>query len=123
MDLQSIKALRLENSLSDVEILDEELNQLDEISNYDQVVTYYRHLGLDPYKLRGITGARLRDKIKNSPAFKAWVHLKSRMENTEQNSAKSIVETIKDAKKVAKGAKVTFFGYPDKKSKISDSEK
>mgnify|MGYP003705355049 CR=1 FL=1 len=61
MDFKTIKQLRLENSLSNIK----ESEQLDEISNYDQVVTYYRHLGLDPYKLRGVTGAKLRDKIKS----------------------------------------------------------
>jgi hypothetical protein len=122
MDLQSIKALRLENSLSD--IIDNELEQIDEVSNYDQVVTYYRHLGLDPYKLRGVIGAKLRDKIKNSPAFKAWLHLKNRMEDTEQDATKSLIETIKDAKKESSGkkAKVTFYGYPDKNAKVSNTD-
>lgn len=123
MDLQSIKALRLENSLSDINVLDE-LEQIDEVSNYDQVVTYYRHLGLDPYKLRGVIGAKLRDKIKNSPAFKAWLQLKNRMEDTEQDSTKSLIETIKDAKKDSSGkkAKVTFYGYPDKNTKPSNTD-
>jgi hypothetical protein len=48
----------------------EEFDSLEEASNYDLVVNYYRHLGLDPYKLRGIVGKGLRDKIKASPAFK-----------------------------------------------------
>jgi hypothetical protein len=123
MDLQSIKALKLENSVSDIEIA-EELELIDEVSNYDQVVTYYRHLGLDPYKLRGVIGAKLRDKIKNSPAFKAWLQLKNRLEDVEQDSKKSLVETIKDAKKdsVGKKAKVTFYGYPDKNAKISNTD-
>jgi hypothetical protein len=123
MDLQSIKALKLENSVSDIEIT-EELELIDEVSNYDQVVTYYRHLGLDPYKLRGVIGAKLRDKIKNSPAFKAWLKLKNRLEDVEQDSKKSLVETIKDAKKdsVGKKAKVTFYGYPDKNAKISNTD-
>ena len=51
-------------------------SELNEISQYDLVVTYYRSLGLDPYKLKGKVGEGLRDKIKNSPAFHAW--LKSR---------------------------------------------
>ena len=125
MDLQSIRALKLENSLSNIEVLDEELEQIDEVSNYDQVVTYYRHLGLDPYKLRGVVGVKLREKIKNSPAFKAWLHLKNRLEHTEQDATKSLVETIKDAKKESSGkrAKVTFYGYPDKNAKLSNSEK
>lgn len=122
MDFKDIKELRLENSLLNIP---EEAEQIDEVSNYDQVVTYYRHLGLDPYKLRGITGAKLRDKIKNSPAFKAWLQLKNRMEDVEQGSKKTLIETIKDAKKdsIGKKAKVTFYGYPDKNAKISDSEK
>ena len=120
MDFKTIKQLRLENSLPNTEV-----EQLDEISNYDQVVTYYRHLGLDPYKLRGVTGAKLRDKIKNSPAFKAWLQLKNRLESVESGSSKTLIETIKDAKKdsLSKKTKVTFFGYPDKNAKISDSEK
>jgi hypothetical protein len=125
MDFKTIKALRLENSLTSLKILDEGLEQIDEVSNYDQVVTYYRHLGLDPYKLRGVIGAKLRDKIKNSPAFKAWLQLKNRLEHTEQDATKSLVETIKDAKKESSGkrAKVTFYGYPDKNAKLSNSEK
>jgi len=55
----------------------ENVEELDEISvatsKYDLVVTYYRSLGLDPYKLRGKTGNVLRKSIKNSPAFSAWV--------------------------------------------------
>ena len=88
MDFKTIKQLRLENSLPDTEV-----EQLDEISNYDQVVTYYRHLGLDPYKLRGVMGAKLRSRIKNSPAFKAWLQL--RMHHRESvDFEKSLVETI-----------------------------
>ena len=54
----------------------EDIEDLTEISQYDLVVTYYRSLGLDPYKLKGKVGEGLRDKIKNSPGFHAW--LKSR---------------------------------------------
>lgn len=123
MDLQSIKALKLENSVSDIQII-EESEQINEISNYDQIVTYYRHLGLDPYKLRGIGGANLRGKIKNSPAFKAWLQLKTRLENVDKDLKKSLIETIKDAKKdgIGKKAKVTFYGYPDKNDKMSNTD-
>jgi hypothetical protein len=125
MDLKAIRALRLENSLSDIDINDE-LEQIDEISNYDQVVTYYRHLGLDPYKLRGVMGAKLRTRIKNSPAFRAWLQLKTHhMESVSVDSKKSLIETIKDAKKESgsKKTKVTFYGYPDKNTNVSDTEK
>ena len=50
----------------------EELEYISEISQYDLVVTYYRHLGLDPYKLRGKSGIMLRNKIKESPGYLAW---------------------------------------------------
>ena len=122
MDLKAIKTLRLENNLPDI---DEGLEQIEEISNYDQVVTYYRHLGLDPYKLRGIMGAKLRTRIKNSPAFKAWLQLKTHhLESAESDSKKSLIETIKHAKKESFGkkAKVTFYGYPDKNAKISNTD-
>lgn len=104
----------------------EDFEQLDEVSRYDLVVTYYRHLGLDPYKLRGVVGKQLRDKIKNSPAFHAWLNV-NHYESVEYNSS-SLVETIKSAKKDTvksgkKGVDVTFFGYPDSKSKSSDSDK
>ena len=123
MDFKAIKKLKLENSLRDIESLDEQLEQIDEISNYNQVVTYYRHLGLDPYKLRGVIGAKLRTRIKNSPAFKAWLQLK--MHHVESVEQKSLIETIKDAKKekTGKNTKVTFYSYPDKNAKLSDSEK
>ena len=104
MDFKTIKQLRLENSLSDTEV-----KQLDEISNYDQVVTYYRHLGLDPYKLRGVTGAKLRDKIKNSPAFQAWAKTYAResvevltAELTEKDKTKEQSDKPFDAKKAVK---------------------
>lgn len=92
----------------------EESEQLDEISAYDKVVTYYRHLGLDPYKLRGVVGKQLRDKIKDSPAFKAWLRI-NQYESCDIENKNSLIETIKDAKKTSKNTKidVTFFGYPD----------
>jgi hypothetical protein len=124
MDFKAIKELRLENSLQDIEVT-EEFEQIDEISNYDQVVTYYRHLKLDPYKLRGVAGSRLRERIKNSPAFKAWLQLKAHnVESVESNSTKTLIETIKDAKKekTGKTAKVTFYGYPDKNAKVSNTD-
>jgi hypothetical protein len=92
----------------------EETEQLDEISKYDLVVTYYRHLGLDPYKLRGAVGTQLRKKIKNSPAFHAWLHA-NKYESVEGISDDVISETKKAAEKSAKnkGADVEFYGYPD----------
>lgn len=125
MDFKAIKELRLENSLQDIEVT-EEFEQIDEISNYNQVVTYYRHLKLDPYKLRGVAGSKLRERIKNSPAFKAWLQLKAHnVESVQNNSKKTLIETIKDAKKekTGKNTKVTFYNYPDKNAKLSDSEK
>jgi hypothetical protein len=124
MDFNAIKELKLENSLQDIE-LTEELDQIDEISNYDQVVTYYRHLKLDPYKLRGIAGAKLRARIKNSPAFKAWLQLKAHnVESVESNLKKTLIETIKDAKKqkTGKTSKVTFYGYPNKNATTSNTD-
>jgi hypothetical protein len=64
----------------------EEVESLDEIANYNLVVNYYRHLGLDPYKLRGQQGKILRDKIKISPAFNAW--LKHNSDHSEYNRVK-----------------------------------
>jgi hypothetical protein len=124
MDFKAIKELRLENSLQDIEVT-EEFEQIDEISNYDQVVTYYRHLKLDPYKLRGVAGSRLRERIKNSPAFKAWLQLKAHnVESVNADTKKTLIETIKDAKKdsVGKKAKVTFYGYPGKDAKTSNTD-
>lgn len=99
----------------------EESEQIDEISNYDLVVTYYRHLGLDPYKLRGEVGKHLRDKIKASPAFKAWLKI-NRYESLEKTTNRSsLIETIKDVKRNAKSkVDVTFYGYPDAKANTSD---
>ena len=51
--------------------IEEEL--LDEISPYDLVVTFMRQKGLDPYSLRGKAGQVIRDRIKNSPGYKAWI--------------------------------------------------
>ena len=124
MDFKAIKELRLENSLQDIEVIDE-FEQIDEISAYDQVVTYYRHLKLDPYKLRGVAGSKLRERIKNSPAFKAWLQLKAHnVESVNVDSKKTLIETIKDAKKESSGkkAKVTFYGYPDKKANASNTD-
>lgn len=106
----------------------EEIEHLDEVSAYDQVVTYYRHLGLDPYKIRGAVGAQLRAKIKASPGFRAWLKLRNPMESAEfLESTNSLLEVIKSAKKdlitKSKGVDVTFYGYPDKNAKPSDSDK
>jgi hypothetical protein len=103
----------------------EESEQLDEVSVYNQVVTYYRHLGLDPYKLRGAVGSQLRARIKASPGFKAWLKVRNPMESVEAHN--SLLEIIKSAKKdtasKGKGVDVTFYGYPDKNNIPSDSDK
>lgn len=119
MDLNIIKKLRLESNIS----ANEEIEQLDEISNYDQVVTYYRHLGLDPYKLRGITGAKLRERIKSSPAFKAWLQLRTKVENEDSKPLLALIKEIKKEQTGKSSTKVTFYGYPNKRAKLSDSAK
>ena len=98
----------------------EEVDSLEEASNYDLVVNYYRHLGLDPYKLRGIVGKALRDKIKASPAFNAWVKL-NRHESVEiPKKYSDLIENLKSKKKVD----ITFFSYPDSANTTnSDSDK
>lgn len=97
-----------------------EVDSLEEASNYDLVVNYYRHLGLDPYKLRGIVGKSLRDKIKASPAFNAWVKL-NRHESVEiPKKYLDLIENLKSKKKVD----ITFFSYPDSANTTnSDSDK
>jgi len=75
----------------------EEVEDLDEVSNYDLVVNYYRHLGLDPYKLRGAVGKQLRDKIKASPTFNAWARLNSSYEYS--SSYLTVMEAKKEHKK------------------------
>jgi predicted RNA binding protein YcfA (HicA-like mRNA interferase family) len=65
---------KVSEEIVEEEIVEEE--SLDEVSNYDAVVTYYRdQLHLDPYKLKGEVGKQLRDKIKMSPAFRAWMKI------------------------------------------------
>ena len=115
MELDDIKQLYADKRLR------ESPDSLTEVSNYDLVVTYYRHLGLDPYKLRGKTGSVLRAKIKNSPAFQAWAKTYAResvevltAELTEKDKTKEQSDKPFDAKKAVK---VTFFGYPGKKDK------
>jgi hypothetical protein len=76
--------------------------------------------------LRGAVGAQLRARIKASPGFKAWLKLKSPMESVEPID--SLLEVIKSAKrdivsKDKKGVGVTFYGYPDKNAKPSDSDR
>jgi len=93
----------------------EETEQLDEISNYDLVVNYYRHLGLDPYKLKGNAGKAIRDKIKNSPAFHAWLKA-NRYESVESNTGSELFEIVKSVKK-SKKPDVVFYGYPGKEEK------
>lgn len=101
----------------------EEVEELDEVSMYDLVVNYYRHLGLDPYKLRGAVGKQLRAKIKASPAFQAWAKINSSFEYDKKYS--TIIEVLKAAKKEVNSGKavVTFLNYPDKNSANSDSDK
>jgi hypothetical protein len=98
----------------------EETEDLQEVSKYDAVVTYYRSLGLDPYKLRGMVGKALRAKIKASPAFHAW----ARINHYEHTEYSSLYNTIKEAKKssVSKKADVLFFGYPDSTANTSNSD-
>jgi hypothetical protein len=122
MDLDNIKKLYIEKKLTNVELIQsvsEEAEQLDEISKYDKVVTYYRHLGLDPYKLRGEVGKQIRARIKESPGFKAWLRI-NQYESTDDNISpeRNLVEIIKDMKKQdtqkkGKNCDITFFGYPD----------
>lgn len=118
MDLNDVKQLYSEKKLRE----GNEIELLDEISKYDLIVTYYRHLGLDPYKLRGKTGSILRAKIKNSPAFQAWAKTRSMgVESVEYLANDEITEKETDKKDkpfdAKKAVEVTFFGYPDKKDK------
>lgn len=98
----------------------EETEDLQEVSKYDAVVTYYRSLGLDPYKLRGVVGAQLRKKIKNSPAFHAW----ARINHYESIETSSLLDTVLEAKKgsATKAGEVIFFGYPDATANTSTSD-
>lgn len=99
----------------------EDVEQIDEISNYDLVVNYYRHLGLDPYKLRGAVGKQLRDKIKASPAFRAWLKVNQYESFEPSKNYSSLIEAIKDAKKSGKNkVDVTFYGYPDSTANTSN---
>ena len=98
----------------------EEVEELDEVSNYDLVVNYYRHLGLDPYKLRGIVGKALRDKIKASPAFNAWAKIHQNEGTEVPKKYSTLIEALKSKKKVD----ITFFSYPDSANTTnSDSDK
>ena len=102
----------------------EDIQDLEEVSRYDAVVTYYRSLGLDPYKLRGKMGSFLRTKIKNSPSFHAWAKI-NHYESVASPEIQSLVGMLKELKKQNKGKSpdIEFFNYPDKKCKPSDSEK
>ena len=105
--------------------VDEEIESIEEVSKYDAVVTYYRSLGLDPYKLRGKTGSVLRTRIKNSPAFHAWAKI-NHYESVDYSSKfSSALQTIKEAKKesLSKKIDVKFYGYPDANNCPSDSDK
>lgn len=98
----------------------EESEELQEVSKYDAVVTYYRSMGLDPYKLRGAVGKELRAKIKASPAFHAW----ARIHHYESVEHSSLYNTIKEAKKQgsSKTGEVLFYGYPDSTANTSNSD-
>ena len=116
----------------------EEVEDLDEVSNYDLVVNYYRHLGLDPYKLRGAVGKQLRDKIKASPTFNAWARLNS---SYEYGNHSKIIQELKLEKKALKdsdkdgsengdivklkgGGEVEFMGgYLDANTRPSNTDK
>jgi hypothetical protein len=108
----------------------ESVDQLDEISNYNVVVTYYRSLGLDPYKLKGKMGSILRAKIKNSPAFHAWAKLHQYEDVNSTFDVNDLNELLIDEKsddcsqkKSKKGVEVQFFGYPDKNAKDTADRK
>ena len=108
----------------------EDIEELDEDSMYNLVVDFYREKGLDPYKLRGKTGSVLRDKIKSSPIFQAWLRLRRSRMNSSYEYEKNythIIETLKDAKKQSKGKSkndVIFFSYPDSSANTeSDTDK
>lgn len=88
----------------------EEQEDLTEISNYNLVVTYYRHLGLDPYKLRGKSGSMLRDKIKNSPAFHAWLKA-NRYESVEYDIDGTLSEATQKSADVIKQLKQWGFDH------------
>lgn len=69
--------------------------EVNEISNYDLVVTFLRSKGLDPYKI----SKPMRDSYKKSPAFQTWKanYLTAGVEvdSTNTISEKSKVELIK----------------------------
>lgn len=111
-------------------IAKESVDQLDEVSNYNVVVTYYRSLGLDPYKLKGKMGSILRAKIKNSPAFHAWAKMHQYEDANSTFDIDTLNELLIDEKKLddvkkksKKGVEVQFFGYPDKTSQDSSNPK
>ena len=97
----------------------EETEDLQEVSKYDAVVTYYRSMGLDPYKLRGPVGKQIRAKIKASPAFHAWAKI-HKYENVEP----TLYDTIKEVRKQgsSKKGEVLFYGYPDSTANTSNSD-
>lgn len=102
----------------------EEVEDLEEVSQYDLVVNYYRHLGLDPYKLRGAVGKQLRDKIKASPTFNAWARLNSSYEHEYTYS--TVIEALKTAKKAHKHKlEIEFMGgyNTDANTLPSDTDK
>ena len=116
----------------------EEVEDLDEVSQYDLVVNYYRYKGLDPYKLRGAQGSIIRDHIKTSPQFLAWARLNSRLNsNYEYSNHSKIIQELKLEKKSLKdfdkngdivklkgGGEVEFMGgYPDANTQPSDIDK
>jgi predicted RNA binding protein YcfA (HicA-like mRNA interferase family) len=88
----------------------EDIESLTEVSMYDLVVTYYRHLGLDPYKLRGKQGSVLRDKVKNSPSFHAWLKA-NRYESVDIDSDDCLSEATQKSSDVMKQLKKWGFDH------------
>jgi hypothetical protein len=99
----------------------EEAEDLQEVSKYDAVVTYYRSLGLDPYKLRGPVGKQIRAKIKASPAFHAWAKI-NHYESVETPTLYNTIKEIKQDNLKGKKGEVLFFGYPDFNANTSNSD-
>lgn len=65
----------------------DETEDLLEVSNYDKIVVYYRSMGMDPARLKGHVGRQIRNMIKVSPAYRAWV--KAHYESVEYDYAEN----------------------------------
>lgn len=103
-DAEKSYLLQLKES-EDLKEQDLKEQDLQEISNYDKVVVYYRSLGMDPYKLKGEMGKQLRQKVKDSPAFKAWLKSKQyESVKSELDGEQELTEaTYKDVVQKLKG--------------------